>query len=148
MHKLGKYIIFGNFYFLFIGSEDEHGYVQHIIDMTSFPERCRNIAGLLTIPELGALLQQCDVVVSNDSGPLHLAAAMGAHTVALFGPESPTFYGPLSKRATVVYTPVSCSPCMNVYAAKSFECHNNARCMHAVEVAEVELAVQQVYSTA
>ena len=63
------------------------------------------------LPGLAACLQACEVVVANDSGPLHLAAAVGARAVGLYGPVSPRWSAPLSARAESVYLGLECSPC-------------------------------------
>ncbi len=123
--------------FCFIGTYVERRYVERIIARTRCQDRCINTCGLLTIPELGAMFQRCEFVLSNDSGPLHLAAALGIPTIGLYGPESPAFYGPVSESAATVYKNISCSPCMNVYSAKDFRCPFNARCMREISVEEV-----------
>lgn len=53
-----------------------------------------NVAGALSFPQLGALIQRCHVFIGNDSSPMHLAAAVRTPVVALFGPTSPKRYGP------------------------------------------------------
>lgn len=121
----------------FIGSKAERTYVQDAINLTSCPERCKNVAGLLTIPELAALFVRCDLLISNDSGPLHLAAALGIPTIGLYGPESPAFYGSLGDHSITVYKGIPCSPCMNVYSAKDFRCPYDALCMKEIRVDEV-----------
>jgi ADP-heptose:LPS heptosyltransferase len=63
-----------------------------------------------------ALLRNCDLMVSGDTGMMHLSAAMGTPTVGLFGPNSPGCWGPVGPRATYVYgTRLACSPCINSY---------------------------------
>lgn len=123
--------------FYFIGKSSERTYVQAIIDTTISPSRCRNVAGLLTVPELAALLLRSQILISNDSGPLHLGSALGIPTIGLFGPEDPAFYGPLGRKSYSIYKHISCSPCMNIYAAKAFHCPYNAKCMGQIDVDEV-----------
>jgi lipopolysaccharide heptosyltransferase III len=55
-----------------------------------------------TLKELGAVLKKCDALVTNDSGPMHIAAALGVAAVAIFGPTNPALQGPVSDRAVVV----------------------------------------------
>ncbi len=133
------------FHFCFIGTERERTYVESIISKTRCHDRCTNMCGLLTLPELGALFQRCALVVSNDSGPLHLAATLRTPTVGLYGPESPSFYGTGYGHGATVYKNIACSPCMNVYFAKDFRCPFHARCMQEISVDEV---VDCVYSLA
>jgi heptosyltransferase-2 len=99
---------------------------------------------MLSIGELCEFFRRCDLLISNDSGPVHLAAALGLRTVALFGPETPSFYGPLSTAAVTVAKPIPCSPCMNVYAAKTFKCPYDAACMKAITVEDVKLVVEEM----
>jgi ADP-heptose:LPS heptosyltransferase len=89
--------------------------------------------------ELAALYQACDVVVAGDTGPLHLAAALGVPVVGLYGPKDPAVYGPLDGRtgavATTVWKHVHCSPC------KLRRC-GNVICMPAITVADVVGAIE------
>lgn len=130
--------------FFFTGSADERSYVQAEIerraDVAAFAVNC---AGLLTLGEFIALLRHCRLFITNDSGPMHVASAVGLPVVALFGPESPQFYGPLA-HARVVYKQLPCSPCLNVYNAKLFVCPYDARCMKELSVEEVLSAVQSL----
>lgn len=79
-----------------------------------------------------SLLRKCDLVVSGDTGVMHLAAGLGVPTVGLFGPNTPACWAPVGVRATYVYSPkLPCSPCINTYerhipvactAARSGDC--------------------------
>ncbi len=82
-----------------------------------------DLTGELSVGALGALFARADVVVSNDSGPMHLAAALGAPTVGLFGPETPVMYRPLGIQAVALYEPPPCSPCINVHENKVANCY-------------------------
>jgi ADP-heptose:LPS heptosyltransferase len=130
--------------FCFIGSSEETGYVRSIILETYCLERCVDTSGRLTIPELAALLQRSEILISNDSGPLHLAASLGTPTVGLYGPESPEFYGVLQTEHTTVYKAIACSPCMNAYSAKQFRCPYGAQCMREIDVDEVFQCVRSL----
>ncbi len=130
--------------FFFTGSADERSYVQAALESrTNFAASAVNCAGLLSLGEFLALLRHCAVFITNDSGPMHVAASAGTPVVALFGPESPQFYGPLV-HARVLYRQLACSPCLNVYNAKRFVCPYNARCMRELSVDEVQRAVQSL----
>ncbi len=128
--------------FCFTGSRGETDYVRSVIHETDCPEKCIDTSGVLTVPELAALLQRCDILISNDSGPLHLAASLGIPTVGLYGPESPDFYGVVQADSHVIYKKISCSPCMNVYSAKQFRCPYNAECMRELSVDQVLQSVR------
>ena len=125
-----------------VGSAAEREYVESVVRESGVEARISNLAGRLELGELVALLARAAVVVSNDSGPLHLAAAAGASTVALFGPETPTLYRPLRSRVgqrhAVHYRGLACSPCMFVHDNKVLSCwFAQARCMTGIQPADV-----------
>lgn len=94
-----------------------------------------DLSGALTQAELCSLLANATVVVSNDSGPMHLAAALGAPTVGLFGPETPVMYRPLGATVRVLYEPPVCSPCINVHDNKVATCiHGRPECLVNISV--------------
>ena len=71
------------------------------------------MAGDTNIGSLAALFERCDVVLGPDSGPLHLAVAVDAPTVALFGPADPVEFGSWGSRERhqVLYSNIGCRPC-------------------------------------
>jgi ADP-heptose:LPS heptosyltransferase len=101
-----------------------------------------------SLEQTAALLQHCSLLVSNDTGIMHLGAAMGTPTVGLFGPNSPRYWAPIGPRATYVYdTRVACSPCLNLYANRwPLECANpdQSRCMLDIQVDSVLRAARRV----
>jgi ADP-heptose:LPS heptosyltransferase len=70
-----------------------------------------NFAGKTDLFELAELYRRCAVVITNDSGPMHLAAAVGTPVVAIFGPTDPALTGPYGKQHVVLRAGVACSPC-------------------------------------
>lgn len=77
------------------------------------PGRALNLAGLLSIRELGALAARAKLFIGVDSMPMHLAAAMGTPTVALFGPSGDLEWGPWNVAHRIVTSGHSCRPCGN-----------------------------------
>jgi len=123
-----------------IGSKSEHEYTETIRNRVGLP-RVVNVAGQLNTAELSAVLAQAAVVVTNDSGPMHIAAALGAPTLGLFGPETPVMYGPLGLRARALYRPPPCSPCINVHDNKLSSCiFGEPQCLVGISVDEVHEA--------
>ena len=88
--------------------------------------------------ELAAVLARSRAVVANDSGPMHLAAAVGTPVVALFGPTDPGRTGPRGSASVVLDRYVFCSPC---YLK---ECPYRHECMTGISVAEVLAAVERL----
>jgi heptosyltransferase-2 len=97
-----------------------------------------NVAGETTVAQLAALAARCEVFVSNDTGPMHLAAAVGTPVVAIVGPTDPAATGPLSDRATIVRRDTPCAPCLKR------RCPTDHRCMTAVAAEEVFAAVRNL----
>lgn len=121
--------------FCMIGSSREREYTQRIVNQVrSGNERLVNLAGQTSLQGLIELFQRSRMLITNDSGPMHIAAAAGLPTVALFGPESPTFYGPLGNQTINLYAKLECSPCLNIYDAKTFRCPISAKCMRDIPV--------------
>ncbi|MEW6207461.1 MAG: lipopolysaccharide heptosyltransferase II [Acidobacteriota bacterium] len=96
------------------------------------------LAGETTIAELKAVLACSSLVISNDTGPAHVSAALGVPTVVIFGPTEHFATRPLSSVASVVRHEVDCSPCM------LRECPIDHRCMTGVEVADVYRAAKKL----
>jgi lipopolysaccharide heptosyltransferase II len=122
------------------GTHDERAVASEVLSAAGpLPAgRLLDLSGALSIGGLHALFRRAALVVSNDSGPMHLAAAQGAPTLGLFGPETPVMYAPLGKRTRVHYAPPLCSPCINVHDAKVLSCiHGQPECLMRIEVEQV-----------
>lgn len=100
-------------------------------------DRVINLAGKTTIRELLALIQCCDVMLTNDSGPMHISSALDVPLVALFGSTSDVKTGPYSG-GTVIHKHVECSPCYKRVCPIDF------RCMKRIEVDEVYDAITNI----
>ena len=89
------------------------------------------------ILQLAALLKRCHLFISNDTGPMHVAAAVGTPVVALFGSTNPVSTSPLGRGHRIIRKEVSCSPCLKR------ECPEDHRCMELITVDEVERVVME-----
>lgn len=120
--------------FVLVGSPDERPYVAEVFAALSPAARARtlNLAGEQTLDEFIALLSMGSVCITNDSGPLHMAAALGTRTFSFFGPESPILYAPSGEGHTTFYAGIYCSPCLSVFNAKRAMCRGNNICMQAI----------------
>ncbi len=98
-------------------------------------DRCVAIAGSFALADLPAIFSIATLMISNDSGPAHFAAACGLPTIVLFGPETPDLYKPLGN-STVIYAKLACSPCVSVSNHRKSACGDNI-CMSAIGVDQV-----------
>ena len=71
-----------------------------------------NLGGETTLLELAEIYKNAGVVITTDSGPMHLAAAVGTPVIAIFGPTDPARTGPYGKGHTIIRADLSCSPCL------------------------------------
>lgn len=99
-----------------------------------------DLTGKTSIADLPALLSQCHLFLGNDSGAMHVAAAVGLPVVAVFGPTDPEGTAPVTPRATIVQRKPYCSPCF------LRRCPTDHRCMTAVTPAMVEEALRVRFS--
>ena len=91
----------------------------------------RVLTGETTLPEMAGVLSRLTLLVTNDSGPMHVAAALGVPVVAVFGPTDPRETGPVGDGHRIVREPVHCSPC------GLRECPIDHRCMTRIGVERV-----------
>ena len=114
---------------LLFGSENERDILQEIADQAG--GGVVNLAGRTDLKESAALISLCRVFVANDSGPLHLAAALEVPVIGLYGSTDPRATGPRGKKVRVIYKDVDCSPCL------LRECPTDFKCMEAITPEEV-----------
>ncbi|MGH7595258.1 MAG: glycosyltransferase family 9 protein [bacterium] len=126
-----------------IGSSAEREYTDMVAAAIGNPYTVRNLAGTLTLVELAALIENAALFISNDSGPLHLAAALQKPVAGFFGPETPERFGPRCDDRLIFYLDLPCSPCMSVDNAKTVNCTNHLRCMGDLQVTLVIPSLQR-----
>ncbi len=102
---------------------------------TALGAQCRNLIGQTTLEQLIEELQKCRLLLTNDTGTMHLATLLGVPVVAVFGSTEPSLTGPLGRGNQIVRHQVECSPCF------LRECPLDFRCMKAVSVEEVAARV-------
>jgi len=125
-------------WFVLIGGSDDVDTVNFIESRVEVAgNRICNLAGRTSFKALMALMERADILITNDSGPAHVAAAYNTNEVVLFGPETPVIYRPVNENARVIYHPPFCSPCINVLDNKKFQDCALPECMMAITVDEV-----------
>jgi lipopolysaccharide heptosyltransferase I len=118
------------------GSRQENGLIHEVRSAMKNPSA---EAVDFSLTKLTALLTKSDVVVTNDSGPMHIAVAMGTPVVALFGPTDPARTGPYTKKCLTILRDLECMPCFRKQCSQgSFEC------MESITVEEVFEGVKKI----
>ncbi len=119
---------------VYFGDQASMSLVKEICQ--GLPSPVINLAGLTSLRELACLIKLSSVLLTNDSGPMHMAAALGTPLVALFGSTSEVVTGPY-KTGTVIHKHVECSPCYQRVCPIDF------RCMKRIETDEVYDAIMK-----
>jgi heptosyltransferase-2 len=122
------------------GSKDERELCASVAAQITAP--VRNFAGETTLAEFIDLAAACRVYLTNDSGAMHIASALGVPTVTVFGATDETTTGPTGPLARIVREPVECSPCLKR------ECPIDHRCMTRVDSARVAKIALELLHTA
>lgn len=112
-----------------IGGPDEIGVGREIETFMRAP--VLNLIGKTSVREMMAILSRCRLVVTNDSGPMHVAAAFGIPITAVFGPTDHTTTGPLISSCRIVRKETECAPCL------LRRCPTDHRCMKSVTAEDV-----------
>ncbi len=107
------------------------------------PDRAVNFAGKTSFKELITLYSISDLLITNDSGPVHFASTTEIPILALFGPETPKIFGPMSPNAKVISLELACSPCVSVFNQKKSSCDDN-QCMKQISVQMVVKETQKI----
>lgn len=127
-----------NCWIFICGANNEKNKVEEVLVGIKDRKRILNLAGQTDISQLAGLQSLCRVFIANDSGPMHLAAAIGVPVVAVFGSTDSERTGPRGK-SVIVKKDISCSPCLKR------ECSIGLKCMQQIAVAEVMQAVEKMW---
>lgn len=128
-----------------VGSKSEQSYVASIVSELPADTAARvvNLAGVVSLGGFIGLLDSCGLLITSDSGPLHLAVALGRPTVSLWGPGAPEHYMPVDGTHEVVYSKTYCSPCL--YHADFPPCDGDNICMKQLPVEAVSSATTRIF---
>jgi lipopolysaccharide heptosyltransferase I len=108
--------------FAILGGEEDRSLGEVVA--RAAPARCLDLTGRLSLPEMVEWIRRSELMVTNDTGPMHVAAALGTPVVALFGPTEPCRTGPYRQLDHVLQLNLPCVPCLKARCAyvKPFEC--------------------------
>jgi len=128
-----------DFRFAVLGSADDRVLGETIAKAS--PERCLDLTGKISLLEMVEWIRLSDLMVSNDTGPMHVAAALCKPLVAIFGPTDPRRTGPYGQIKNVMQTTsLPCVPCMSDRCAY----FKHMECLHAIRISTVEARVEEI----
>ncbi|HEX6464143.1 MAG TPA: glycosyltransferase family 9 protein [Vicinamibacterales bacterium] len=125
------------------GTADDRAQVNGILAALP-PDRVVDLSGDQPLLTVAAVLERLDLFVTGDTGPMHLAHAVGTPIVAIFGPSQPVRYGPRGVRDRVVRIDLPCSPCNRIRVPPARCTGHTPDCMAGVDVASVLAAIDEV----
>ncbi|MFQ5840486.1 MAG: lipopolysaccharide heptosyltransferase II [Candidatus Methylomirabilales bacterium] len=127
-------------YVVLTGTTEDRKVTQEVQRAVTRQDRVIDLSGQTDLQTLGALIRRCRLYVTNDTGSMHVAVAVGTPLVAIFGPTDPVETGPLSSQSRVLRHPVPCSPC------HLRECPIDHRCMRGIDIDGVMTAVTELFA--
>jgi heptosyltransferase-2 len=113
-------------HFVILGTSAEEAVGNQVSKLMRYPST--NLCGKTNLREAMALIERCELFITNDSGLMHVAAALQIPLISIFGSTNPITTGPSSPNSHIVRMSVSCSPCLKP------ECPTDHRCMQEVTV--------------
>jgi ADP-heptose:LPS heptosyltransferase len=136
-----------NLFIVLMGLPRSSNYAE-LVFPKQFSDRCINYCGQTrNLDDVISLFTISHLLITNDSGPGHLASLSRIQSIVLFGPESPAKYGPLGREVTSVFANLSCSPCYSAANHRYSICNNNI-CLQAISVNQVyKIANEKLYSS-
>ncbi|MCM8824361.1 MAG: glycosyltransferase family 9 protein [Candidatus Omnitrophica bacterium] len=128
-----------------IFSDEEEKETANVIEK-EIGKRIINLAGKLSLMQYLSLLSKLDILITNDSGNVHMAVALGIKTVSIFGPVDEKVYGPypLGQNNIVIKKDFPCRPCYKKF--RILDCQDDLRCLKSINTEEVYLAVEKFLS--
>ena len=126
--------------FAILGGAEDRGLAPPLVEVA--PRRCVDLTGCLSLPEMVEWLRAGALLVTNDTGPMHVAAALGRPVVALFGPTEPRRTGPYGQIEHALQMNLPCVPCLKSHCnySKPIECLRSLSPAAAFRAVQARLA--------
>ncbi len=105
---------------MLVGVQEDARVIDEV--MSKMKKKPVNLVNRTNIRQLAALLKRSDLLITNDSAPMHLGCAAGVKVLAIFGPTDPGKYGPTGEYDEVISKKLSCSPCEKAVCGRNYEC--------------------------
>lgn len=126
---------------IFTGASEDHRLVESIVKLMETKPSVST--GRTTLKQFAEFTKSLALFISVDTGPMHIAAAMGTPVVGLFGPNTPVKWAPYGEKIISIYKPISCSPCTRQYLGQVSKCKRDD-CMREITVEDVISAAGQI----
>lgn len=118
---------------VFIGSRGEAPFVKQVVEFIGEVAPLVNVSGQTSLRELLSLLWHADLLITNDTGPLHFAVGLSTPTLSFFGPANPANFGPREGPHTIACSDAVCSPCISERNMKKPPCRGRNVCLAALD---------------
>lgn len=135
--EIARYLCAQGLSVVLVGGPSEIEQVSEVENAVEKSGQLVNLAGRTDLRQLAAVLARCDLVVSGDTGPMHIAGAVGTPVVAIFGPTHPARTGPYGRKNLVIWKQLACSPCY-----RHPTCEGRVDCLRAIAPADVIAAIE------
>lgn len=132
-------VVYPDVSFVVLGGDADREMGAKIIQ--SQPERCRDLTGRISLTEMVECIRLSELMITNDTGPMHVAAALGKPVIGIFGPTEPRRTGPYGQLGNAIQnTALACVPCMKP------DCtfHKPLECLRAISPERVMVQVQKL----
>jgi heptosyltransferase-2 len=130
--QLGKILIQKGFHIVLVGSKDDRERCELI--EKAINTQVTNLAGKTSIDELPVVMKSCKFTISNDSGPMHVSAAVGTPVIGIFGSTNPKTTYPFGYKDYILHREIECSYCLKRQCIRKFD---KMKCMELITVEDV-----------
>lgn len=138
--KIIERLLNNNYSIYFTGSESDAPAIEELISSADGKNKMFNMAGKKNLSDTAALLKSAELVISVNTGIMHLASACGCNLIALHGPTNALRWGPFNKNSISVISKHCCAPCLNL--GFEYKCTDRTgSCMKAIDINDIFNAI-------